>query len=310
MSAPHPPPFQGPPQGQPQQQPPGYPQGPPQGFPQGKPPGYAQGAPASYQGPVLDVSGTPPIPFARLVKVELRKALDTSAGFWLLAAIAVLIIIVEGFLLVIGLLNGDTQYRLVDFTTLGGYVLQPLLPIVVALQVTSEWSQRTAMVTFATEPRRLVVVYAKLAAGAMVALLMTVVLFAVALVCLLLLWVFQDNVDWGTSLSGTVGLLVFLFVGVAVAFAAATLLLNTPATIVTFLAVIYAVPTVVATIGALWADFRDFGRYLNLQGALYPVLSGTLDSGSEWARLLVALLIWVVIPVGLGMTRILKAEVK
>lgn len=302
MSAPHPPPFQGPPQGQPQ----GYAQGQPQGYPQGP----AQGAPAAYRGPVLDLSGTSPIPFPRLVKVELRKALDTSAGFWLLAAIAVLIIIVEGFLLVIGLVDSQGQYELVDFTTLGGYVLQPLLPIVVALQITSEWSQRTAMVTFATEPRRLVVVYAKLAAGAMVALLMTLALFVVALSCLLVLWVFKDNVDWGTSLSGTFGLLVFLFVGVAVAFAAATLLLNTPATIVSFLGVIYAVPTVVATVGALWEDFREVGRHLNLQGALFPVLDGSLDSGEEWSRLLVALLVWVVIPVGLGMMRIVKAEVK
>ncbi|WP_148615794.1 ABC transporter permease [Nocardioides rubriscoriae] len=277
------------------------PAGPPQGPPQGPP---------AHRGPVIDVSQTAPIPFSRLVKVELRKALDTSAGFWLLAAIAVLIIIVEGFVLVVGLFDSTTEFRLVDFTTLGGYVLQPLLPIVVALQVTSEWSQRTAMVTFATEPRRLVVVYAKLAAGALLALAMTLVLFVVALACLLVLWVFQDNVDWGTSVSGTLGLLVFLFVGVAVAFAAATLLLNTPATIAAFLAVVYAVPTVVATIGALWGDFRDFGRYLNLQGALYPVLSGSLDTGEEWGHFLVALLVWVVVPLALGLTRIVRAEVK
>jgi len=260
--------------------------------------------------PTLYLDQTPPIPFTRLVTLELRKAVNTLAGFWLLAAIAVLIIIVEGFVLVIGLFDGENLFRLTDFTTLGGYVLQPLLPIVVALQVTSEWSQRTAMVTFATEPRRLVVVYAKLAAGALLALAMTVVLFVVALVCLLVLWVVHDNAEWDTSLSGTVGLLVFLFVGVAVGFAVATLVLNTPAAIVAFLGVIYAVPTVVATISGLWEDFRGFVSHLNLQGALYPVLSGTLDSGEEWSHLLVALLVWMVLPVALGMTRIVRAEVK
>ena len=281
-----------------------YPQGPP---PQGPP----QGPPPAYRGPVMDVSQTPAIPFSRLVKVELRKAVDTAAGFWLLAAIAVLIIIVEGFVLVVGLVDGgSSEFELVDFTTLGGYVLQPLLPIVVALQVTSEWSQRTAMVTFATEPRRLVVVYAKLVAGALLALVMTIALFIVALVCLLVLQVVHDNVDWGTSTSGTLGLLLFLFVGVAVGFAVATLLLNTPATIVVFLAVIYAVPTVVATVGALWEDFRGFGRHINLQGSLFPVLSGSLDSGEEWTRLVVALLVWMVLPLALGMARIVRAEVK
>ena len=37
----------------------------------------------------LDLSATTTqVPFARLVAVELRKARDTRAGFWLLVAIA------------------------------------------------------------------------------------------------------------------------------------------------------------------------------------------------------------------------------
>ena len=39
--------------------------------------------------PTLDISGTQPIPFWRLVLVELRKSYDTRAGFWLLATIAI-----------------------------------------------------------------------------------------------------------------------------------------------------------------------------------------------------------------------------
>ena len=32
----------------------------------------------------LDLSGTAPLPFTRLVRVELRKMADTRAGRWLL----------------------------------------------------------------------------------------------------------------------------------------------------------------------------------------------------------------------------------
>ncbi len=38
----------------------------------------------------LDVSGTPKTPFARLVKVELRKSFDTRAGLWLIGSIVVI----------------------------------------------------------------------------------------------------------------------------------------------------------------------------------------------------------------------------
>ncbi len=42
---------------------------------------------ATIEGQVLDVSGTPRVPFARLVSVELRRARDTRAGLWLLVSI-------------------------------------------------------------------------------------------------------------------------------------------------------------------------------------------------------------------------------
>ncbi len=37
----------------------------------------------------MDVSGTPAVPFTRLVSVELRKMYDTRAGLWLLGSIVV-----------------------------------------------------------------------------------------------------------------------------------------------------------------------------------------------------------------------------
>ena len=37
-----------------------------------------------------------PIPFARLVSVELRKCLDTRAGFWLMASIGIAALLATG----------------------------------------------------------------------------------------------------------------------------------------------------------------------------------------------------------------------
>ena len=38
----------------------------------------------------LDISSTPRVPMARLAKVEVRKALDTRAGRWLIVGILAL----------------------------------------------------------------------------------------------------------------------------------------------------------------------------------------------------------------------------
>ena len=43
----------------------------------------------------LDISQTPRTPFRRLVQVELRKSYDTRAGFWLIAAIGLIVLAAE-----------------------------------------------------------------------------------------------------------------------------------------------------------------------------------------------------------------------
>ena len=42
-----------------------------------------------------------PTPFHRLVRVELRKSYDTRAGFWLLAAIGLIVLAAEIIVLVV-----------------------------------------------------------------------------------------------------------------------------------------------------------------------------------------------------------------
>lgn len=295
MSHPAPPPYPGPPSG------------PPSGPPQlGKQPGPPPGGGVDH----IDISQTARIPFTRLVQVELRKSLDTLSGFWLLVAIAVLLIIVDGFVLIVGIATGDAGFGFADFTVGSAFVLQPLLAVLLIMQVTSEWTQRTAVVTFATEPRRLAVVYAKLVAGVLLSIGLVVILFVVALACAGLLDVTRGTVEWSFGPGEFFGLLLFELVAVVIGFAIATLILNTPGAIVAFFAVLYGAPTVFGIVGAFWTDFQPVARFLNLQAAINPALFGDLSSGRDWAELLVALLVWVALPLGLGMTRILRAEVK
>lgn len=273
------------------------------------PPPYQPAGPP--QGPTIDISRTPAIPFVRLVQVELRKAVNTLSGFWLLAAMAVLLIIIEGFFLVVGLADDNAGLSFTIFTSPMAYVLQPMVATLTVMLVTSEWGQRTAMVTFAIEPKRSRVLYSKLSAAMMLAFALIVVLLVVALACSAILGAVQgDDFDWDFGVGDLLGLVVFQVLAVMLGYALATLILNTPAAIGAFPILMYAIPSGLGIIGLFWDDFGKVGPYLNLLTTQSPVLGWSLDSGTEWARLLVALGVWVVVPLVLGQTRVLKAEVK
>ena len=92
-----------------------------------------------------------PIPFSRLLRAEWRKTTGTRAARWLLAAVAVITI---SALQVPLLFPHDVPQTRASYLTWAALGLTRLLPIVLMLVMTAEWSQRTAMTTFTQEPRR------------------------------------------------------------------------------------------------------------------------------------------------------------
>ena len=163
----------------------------------------------------MDISGTAAIPLHRLVLVELRKSIDTLASFWLLMSILILLVLVEGFVLVITLVYSESV-SFDDFTAIAAGVTSLLLPVLGIMLVTSEWSQRTAMVTFSIEPRRLRVVLAKLLVGLLLTVATVVAAFAVGFLCTLICEIAQpDNTDWELDAAATVGFLLTQWIAMA-----------------------------------------------------------------------------------------------
>ena len=110
----------------------------------------------------LDVSQTRPVPFGRLVSVEIRKMADTRAGIWLLG----LTVLVTAAFMIIFFFVADSDERI--FGNFIGIAATPqgfVLPVLGILLITSEWGQRTAMVTFALEPSRSKVIASKVVAA-------------------------------------------------------------------------------------------------------------------------------------------------
>jgi hypothetical protein len=94
---------------------------------------------------------------------------DTRAGFWLqVATVAITVLVV-----IIRLVVGDAaDHTFTSVLTVGVIPAAALLPVAGILLVTSEWSQRTGMITFALVPARSRVLRAKLIASIVLALSM------------------------------------------------------------------------------------------------------------------------------------------
>jgi ABC-type transport system involved in multi-copper enzyme maturation permease subunit len=256
----------------------------------------------------LDVSSTPRVPFARLVKVELRKTYDTRAGIWLLGITAFLALVVMVVALIV-VLAQDEKIKLNDFVQIANFIAGFLLPVLGIMLVTSEWSQRTAMVTFTLEAHRSRIVTAKLVAGLLLALIVALIATVSAFVVNGIYAVVHGGGDWHFGFLEFLGFLLTQVIGMLTGFAFATLLLNTAAAIVVYFAYSFLIPTIFAIAHQFLDWFKHVQPWIDFTQAQQPLLDASMH-GKDWAHLVVSGFLWLVIPVVLGLWRILRAELK
>lgn len=257
----------------------------------------------------LDVSGTPGIPFSRLFQVELRKTVDTRAGRWLVGITAGLALLADViFLIVVVTKDIATSYG--EFVAGAAFLTQALLPILGIMLVTSEWSQRTAMVTFTLEPSRMRVVGAKLVS----LVLVSVVALVVGLVLGSLANVLYGSLSGNDLVWGSVGKLVLTYfvayiLSMASGFALGALFLNSPAGIVVYFVYSFVLPGLLLLAGHLMAWFERIRPWIDFNNDQNDLIDGTVH-GSGWAHLLTGALLWLLLPLAIGVWRIRGAEVK
>jgi ABC-type transport system involved in multi-copper enzyme maturation permease subunit len=250
------------------------------------------------------------IPFSRLVRIEFRKSWDTRASFWLLFAIGAIVLIAEMIAAIVTGVQNVDDVQFGTFATVAGFISQLLLPVLGIMLVTSEWSQRSAMVTFSLEPRRSLVVQAKMVVGLVWTALTVLFALVMGAVFNLLYAAIAGHIDWSGG-AGITGFIITQTIAMLLGFALAALLLNTPAAIVIYFAYLFALPTILAIGSALMDWFESFAKWINFSDAQSPLYDGFWNmSGSEWGKLVVSGCIWFGIPLAIGLRRILRAEVK
>ncbi|WP_446663993.1 ABC transporter permease [Flexivirga sp. B27] len=243
------------------------------------------------------------IPFGRLVSLELRKLCDTRAGRVLVLVVAVLVIGVS----LIGVFSGDAQNDkdLNDFLSLASLPLQMVLPLLGVLAVTSEWSQRTGLVTFTLEPRRGRVAFSKWSAALVLGLAGVVLALVTSVAFTALAAALRDsdpswNLGWQVPLGVLVGQLLYMSMGVAFGM----LIQNTPGAVVAFL----MLPTLWSILGSFsWAE--SVAKWADTNRTLSPLYDGSMH-GDDWPKLLVSLVLWLALPMVIGIWRMTHSEVK
>ena len=249
--------------------------------------------------------------FGNLVKAESRKYVNTRAALVLsIFTAAVLAVITIGVIATYPDLakiatGTDLQFLLLGVTSI-------LTAVIVILPVTSEWTQRGVLTTFVVEPRRERVVAAK-------ALVMLGVVLTVWLAIQLSWAVFNAvgaathglEASWEFHWTRWLGGVEFLFLNAAVAFALALLLRNTALTVTVFV----AAPVAMGALSQFGELLAKIAAWLRTPGASLDTIlaaqkGGQTPDATLWGQFTVGIILWIVVPLIIGLWLSCRADAK
>lgn len=248
------------------------------------------------------------IPFDRIVAVELRKMFDTRSGFWLLMSIAITSVLATAAVI---LFAPDEAITYDTFGAAVGIPMSVLLPVIAILSVTSEWSQRTGLTTFTLVPHRGRVVLAKLiCAVAVGAASMVVALGVGALGNLVGTAVTGVDPVWDLSLLAFSYVVLGNVLGLLIGFMLGVLIRNSPGAIVGYFVYSFVLPTLTGLLAATQPWFAERQKWVDFQFNQTSLFEGETLTGQQWTQLAVTALVWLALPMAVGLWRLMRAEVK
>jgi ABC-type transport system involved in multi-copper enzyme maturation permease subunit len=262
---------------------------------------------ASTSGQVATIdTNRPGVPMSRLIAVELRKLVNTRAGLWLVLAIGLVSLLIMTAMLIWA---EDSDLMFGNIFGLMNIPTGFLLPVLAILLVTSEWGQRTGLVTFTLEPRRSRVVVAKLATALVAAVGAMLTALAFGALGTVLAGVIHGAPagDWHMTLAGLSNSVMLQLMALLMGFAFGMLIRNSAAAIVLY----FVIPTIWSILAQVIPWVREhLQQWAEFSFAQQPFQSGEWASGAEWAHLATSGTIWLVLPLVFGIWRLLRSEVK
>jgi hypothetical protein len=239
------------------------------------------------------------IPFGRLFRAECRKATDTRAARWLLAAAVLLALAAQGVPLAFPHSVAQNRASFLTWAVLG---MTRLLPIALMLTMTAEWSQRTALTTFTLEPRRGRVLAAKVVAGVALSITAGCLAFGVAQAGLAVALADGRSEVCGWSWPQLAGFAAFVVLTSGIGIAIGSALHNTAAAIVTYFA-LAAVSSLL-----LIPAVQQAGNWVDTGQTFGWMLAG------QWSghglQIASSAAIWIVAPLAIGTVRTVRRDIR
>jgi hypothetical protein len=248
-----------------------------------------------------------PVPWSRLTLVELRKMFDTRSGFWLMASILIAALLATGAVI---LFAPDDQISYGAFATAFGFPMAVILPMVAILAVTSEWSQRSGLTTFTLVPRRGRVVAAKAVAAVGVGVVSIPLAFAIGAVGNVVgSSLAGTDLVWDVSMVQALSIVLANVLGMLVGFTLGVLIRGSAGAIVAYFVYSLVLPTIFGLLAAAQQWFRDLQPWVDF-GFCQTRLYDETPSGDQWGQLATSGLIWLVVPLLVGLVLTMRSEIK
>jgi ABC-2 type transport system permease protein len=247
------------------------------------------------------------IRLSRIVTTELRKMLDTRSGFWLMASVGILALLATAAVILFAPSNELTYNTFVSAIDIP---LTLVLPVIAILSVTSEWSQRSGLTTFTLVPDRGRVIAAKAIACVGVAIASMPVAFSIgALGNVVHSAIAGVGPVWDLTVTNLLTIALANVLSLLVGFMLGVLIRSSAGAIAAYFIYQFLLPTLALPLAASQHWFRDLQPWVDFdytQGALFDGALTTL----QWAQLGVTAMIWLVIPLMVGLGFVTRAEVK
>lgn len=264
-------------------------------------------SPTTASRPVRTARTVTPIPMTRLATVELRKMFDTRAGFWLMASVGIVAVLATAAVI---LWAPDQAITQETFASAIGVPLSIVLPMIAILSITSEYSQRTGLTTYTLVPWRGRVISAKV--------LVTIAIGVVSMFVALAIGALGNLL--GSAINGLdpvwdIGVQTFSYILLAnilsmlMGFMLGVLFRSSAAAIVGYFVYSFVLPVAFGTLAAFQEWFRDLQPWVDVNFAITRLFEGSLTT-ENWQQLGVTSLVWLWIPLALGLRAVLRAEVK
>jgi len=233
----------------------------------------------------------------RLSRVELRKMADTRAGFWLLLVIELIAIAIVTITVIAGN-DADKDFFSLFQGTL--WVVSILLPVLGILLVTSEWSQRTGLTTFALVPERGRVITAKIVAAIVLSLAATAACLITAAAGNLV-----AGGSWSLSLGAVGRGALFETLGLLGGVAFGLVFMNSALAIVLY----YIIPTAWSILAQSVHAIEKPAKWLDTSQTVQPLVDGGM-TGTAWAQLATSMALWLGVVMLIGLWRLRRTELK